>query len=191
MRHPLRAALIFQGGLVVLAVALCLLFGLTPWASMEWSLPALALAVTLTVPLLLPLLFMRHLNWAWAREIHAVVNQLIKLLFRRAPRGSVVLVAALAGIGEELLFRGFIQDGLDLLLGPIPALLIAAVLFGLVHAVTRAYFIIATLMGAYLGWIYLATGNLLVPILIHALYDWIAIRYYLFKLTTEPAYDAE
>ena len=93
----------------------------------------------------------------------------------------MVLVSALAGIGEELLFRGVIQDGLNLHFSTAASLIIASLLFGLAHAVTPAYFIIASLMGLYLGWLYLHTGNLLIPIIVHGLYDWIAIRFYLWN----------
>jgi membrane protease YdiL (CAAX protease family) len=32
-------------------------------------------------------------------------------------------------------------------------------------------------MGAYLGWLYVGSGNLLVPILVHALYDFVALAF--------------
>ena len=34
-------------------------------------------------------------------------------------------------------------------------------------------------MGFYLGWLYQATGNLLVPIMVHFLYDWVVLEWYL------------
>jgi len=46
--------------------------------------------------------------------------------------------------------------------------------FGLLHALTPAYFVLAALMGAYLGWLQMETGNLLVPIIVHWLYDALA-----------------
>nr|WP_239056945.1 CPBP family intramembrane glutamic endopeptidase [Wenzhouxiangella limi] len=89
------------------------------------------------------------------------------------------MVALLAGVGEELLFRGVIQGGLDGVIGPWPALALASLLFGAMHALSRAYFVLATVMGLYMGLVYLWTGNLLIPILIHFLYDWVVLRYYL------------
>ena len=41
---------------------------------------------------------------------------------------------------------------------------------------TLAYAMLAALVGGYLGWLHLASGNLLVPILAHALYDFVALR---------------
>ncbi|HMA98728.1 MAG TPA: CPBP family intramembrane glutamic endopeptidase, partial [Wenzhouxiangella sp.] len=58
---------------------------------------------------------------------------------------------------------------------------VASVVFGAMHALSRAYFMVATAMGFYLGWLYLATGNLLIPIVVHFVYDWVVLRYYLKK----------
>lgn len=179
--RPLVGALAFQAAVVVLALGLVWLFGLEPWQHMEWSWQALLWSLAATAPLaaMLVALPFHAVHWRWARDITHLIEGFLLPLFHRAPAGSVVLVAILAGVGEELLFRGVIQDGLAGPMGPVPALIIASVLFGLAHAVSTAYFIIASLMGLYLGWIYLHTGNLLIPIIVHALYDWIAIRYYL------------
>jgi membrane protease YdiL (CAAX protease family) len=49
------------------------------------------------------------------------------------------------------------------------------------HPMTPAYAVLASLAGAYLGWAYLATENLLVPVLAHALYDFTALVYLLRK----------
>ena len=52
-------------------------------------------------------------------------------------------------------------------------------MFGLLHPITRAYAVIAALLGAYLGGLWLAGGNLLTPIVAHALYDFVALVYLL------------
>jgi len=177
----LTVALAFQVAVVVVAVGLAWLFGLAPWERLQWSAPALGWSVTATLPLLAMLLVFPVARWQWAREISRIVEQVVLPLFNRAPAGSVLLVALLAGVGEELLFRGVVQDGLAGLFGPVTGLILASLLFGLAHAVTPAYFIIASLLGAYLGWLYVHSGNLLIPIIVHALYDWIAIHFYLWN----------
>jgi membrane protease YdiL (CAAX protease family) len=52
-------------------------------------------------------------------------------------------------------------------------------LFGALHALTPTYAILATLAGAYLGSVWLITGNLLVVIIAHGFYDFIALVYLL------------
>lgn len=181
-RHPLIGALVLQVAVIGLALLLALLFGLQPWQQWHWSLSVLGWSLLATLPLVLMLLVFPFLRWRWVRDISRLIEQLLAVLFKCAWPGSVVLVAMLAGVGEELLFRGVIQDGLSPPLGAFWALVVASLLFGLAHAVTPGYFIVASVMGAYLGWLYLLGGNLLIPVIVHALYDWIAIRFYLWRL---------
>ena len=58
---------------------------------------------------------------------------------------------------------------------PWPGLAVASLLFGLLHPITPTYVAIAALLGAYLGAVWLATGNLLTVIVAHALYDFVAL----------------
>jgi membrane protease YdiL (CAAX protease family) len=88
-----------------------------------------------------------------------------------------VVISLLAGAGEEGVFRGILQGYLSGVMGEVPALIAAAALFGLLHFITPLYAVLATLMGLYLGWLFLATGNLVVPMIVHALYDLAALLY--------------
>lgn len=80
---------------------------------------------------------------------------------------DIVLISCAAGIGEELFFRGLIQS--------FAGLWITAIIFGLLHALTPAYFIIATAIGVWFGLLYQFSDNLLVPMLAHAAYDIFAL----------------
>jgi len=82
-----------------------------------------------------------------------------------------------AGLGEEMLFRGIMQYELQSRLGDILSLGITATIFGLLHAVTPVYALLATMAGAYFGWIYQSAGNLAVPIITHTVYDIAALFY--------------
>lgn len=84
-------------------------------------------------------------------------------------------VALLAGFSEELLFRAVLQAWM-LQWGPLVGLLLSNLLFGLAHAITLLYAILAGLLGLYLGALFQfgGDGNLLVPTLSHALYDLVA-----------------
>ncbi len=81
---------------------------------------------------------------------------------------ELIALAAFAGIGEEVLFRGVLQPRIGLLL--------ATVLFGLVHSITPTYVIVASLLGGALGVLQLYGGNLWAPIIAHALYDYIGFQ---------------
>ena len=58
-----------------------------------------------------------------------------------------------------------------------PRVSITGVLFGLLHRITWMYAFFAALVGCYLGWLYVATGNLWVPMIAHGLYDFFAVVY--------------
>ena len=88
------------------------------------------------------------------------------------------MIAALAGLGEELLFRGVAQRGIEQVSGSGNIGLVAAsLLFGLAHPISKTYTFMATLVGLYLGGLLLASDNLLAPIVTHAAYDFAALVY--------------
>jgi len=89
---------------------------------------------------------------------------------------DLLILAAIAGISEEILFRGVIQPWMESSWGMLTGLIVSSVLFGLVHAVTLLYFLLATLMSAYLGLLLdiEASRNLLIPIVTHGFYDFLA-----------------
>lgn len=92
---------------------------------------------------------------------------------------SVVLVAP----SEELLFRGAIQGRLRERFGPYPSLVTASLLFGSLHLLNFSGSILPTLMsaliivviGGILGWLYEKSENIVVPIIVHAIYNFIIL----------------
>ncbi len=91
---------------------------------------------------------------------------------------TALALGAAAGIGEEMLFRGVMQFELGGWLGSdVVAVGLTSIVFGALHAVTPLYAGLAALASVYFGWLYLATGNLVVPIVTHAFYDWAALLY--------------
>ncbi len=87
----------------------------------------------------------------------------------------IALMAIGAGVTEELLFRGVFQTWLDGFLPAALAIILPNIVFGLLHARTALYAAIAGLVGCYLGLIFWASGNLVVPVVAHALYDVVAL----------------
>ena len=181
---PLIAA-IFEGGLAIVAVGLGWLLDRPPlrtfwfsWAGALWGLVA-------TLPLLGLLWLMLKCPWRpFVRTLRIVEEHFVPLL-RQCSVAEMAVIALLAGVGEEALVRGIVQSALgdwlgDWLGGPwgaAIALVAAAVLFGLAHAITPVYTLMAGLIGLYLGAAWLLVGNLLVPITTHAAYDFCALVY--------------
>ena len=80
----------------------------------------------------------------------------------------ILLAVIMAPVFEEIIFRGIIQKGLiNKGLKPKTAIVISAVVFGLVHG-NPWQFVGAVLLGSVLGLVYYKTKSLLLPILLHA-----------------------
>lgn len=170
-------ALAFEAGLVGLAVVLGWWTGYRPFALVRVAWEALAWGVVATAPLILGLWWCtRTRQPALARLMEEVEGRLVPL-FARSSYFELAMISLVAGIGEEGLFRGVIQRALAAHLYPSIGLLAASVLFGLGHTITPAYGLVAGLIGLYLGALFVASGNLLPPIVAHALYDFVALVY--------------
>ena len=80
---------------------------------------------------------------------------------------GLIVIAVVAGIGEELIFRGLIQrkfyKGLN---NPHLAICGAAIIFSAIHMQFYG-FLPRMMLGALFGYLYLWTGNLWVPIAAH------------------------
>lgn len=177
--RPLTAALAFEGLMIPVALVLAWALGVQPWPDLRPTLYGVLGGIGATVPLVGILALSALLRPGWFADLENLVRPLIDSLLRGRGPWAVVAVAALAGLGEELLFRGVLQSWLAGFAWPATAVALAAVAFGLAHAVTRAYFVLATVMGLYLGALYQATGDLLLVCLVHGLYDGIALVYLL------------
>lgn len=130
--------------------------------------PGLLVLVLLGVALALVLRF-----WTAGRE--RVLRPVAALLpVTTAERRTFVWVAITAGIAEEIVFRGFLLVYLtEIATVPLgPAMLVSAALFGLAHSYQGLGGVLLTgLAGYWLAGLFVLTGSLLLPILVHALVD--------------------
>jgi hypothetical protein len=180
-RNFALVAACFEGGLAVLAVGLGWLLGRAPLQTLHWTWPDAGWGAAAVLPPLGILWLCVKCPWRPLAEIIRVIDEVLVPLFENCRLSEFAVIAALAGLGEELLFRGVIQTAVAEWvggnLGVWVGLAAAGLLFGLGHAVTFTYVLLAGLIGLYLGGIWLATGNLLVPMLAHAGYDFLALVY--------------
>jgi membrane protease YdiL (CAAX protease family) len=174
-------AVAVEGAIALVAMFLAWLFGVPLRDQMPDSRATLAAAVArgfvATAPMLAIFLCLVHSERPALRELREQVDRLIRQMFPSASIGQVALVAALAGAGEELLFRGVLQTVLGWWITPVAALVIASLLFGLAHALSKVYFTLATVIGFFLGWLTWYFNDLLAPMVAHGLYDFIALVY--------------
>ncbi len=87
---------------------------------------------------------------------------------------SVVLL--FGAIGEELLFRGYGFQVLVRAIGPFATILPVSVLFGFAHAENLSFgvlpFLNTVLWGVLLGWAFIRSGDLWLPIGLHFGWNW-------------------
>lgn len=171
----LRIAVAGEGGLLLLGWALSRWLGIHLTDHLHLSLPGILWGVIASLPLFLGLYWTLHTESpAIKRLVQLVQDQLGPFVAARSP-AELALVAALAGLAEEVLFRGVLQGELARRLPDFLALVLTSAAFGLAHFLTLSYALLAALAGLYLGTLYWVQGNLLVPIVAHALYDLVAL----------------
>lgn len=168
----------FEGILLALAWVLTAVFALHPWSGSELNASTLLQVVLFTLPMLLAMWAMAYLPIPSIRDLDRQVRDIVEELFADSPLWVLLFVSMAAGLGEEWLFRGVLQTGLEQAAGAVTAIAISSLAFGLAHAISRAYFLASTLAGAYLGVLYWWSDNLWLVVLVHAAYDLVALRYY-------------
>ena len=171
-------AVSFEASLVVIAAILAWFFGTPLLADFKWEWKATFLGLSSTLPMLAFFGWMLQSEYPPFVEIREFLNTFVHQLFGE---WSIVHLAALsivAGIGEEILFRGVLQSGIGNIASPGIGILVASFLFALCHALTKAYFISTFIIGIYLSLVWQASENLLTPIVTHAAYDFVALLYF-------------
>jgi len=136
------------------------------------------------LPLIAGYFVLRTLPFSGIRRIDRLVRELFGQYMSHWNLWQIALIAALAGLGEELFFRGLMQLGISSVFNVWLAILLTSLLFGLVHAITPTYFVLAFIISLYLGFLFEHTGNLLVPIAVHALYDFFVFLFIRFTPRT-------
>lgn len=107
----------------------------------------------------------------WARQSEDRAAELTTFLTTFTSPGdfllAFVVIAVLPGIGEELLFRGMLQPGLQKATGNVHAAIwISAILFSSIHLQFFG-FVPRLLLGVLFGYLYYWSGNIVVPMLAH------------------------
>lgn len=166
--------LLFQAGIVVLGLLPLLLFdipvamdGLGVAAYLLWGLAGGALTYGVLLLLSVTGVLSSDSLQKHIRDLHRFV--------RSQSWPVLITLAVLAGVGEELLFRGVIQGWVGQHLGVTAGVLAGAVLFGLAHAMSWSYFLVATVLGGVFGVVYAVTDSLQLVMVWHAVYDLVVI----------------
>jgi membrane protease YdiL (CAAX protease family) len=174
-------AVIVEGGLALVAAVLAWLFGVPIREQIAPLGPPLAWAVArglmITLPMLAVFWWLMHWDRPALSQLREQVRWLVGEMFPDGRWGQLALVALLAGVGEELFFRGVVQYLLIDWTNAFVGLLVASLVFGAAHALSKLYFLLATLIGICFGWLVLQYNDLVAPMVAHSVYDFVALLY--------------
>jgi len=109
---------------------------------------------------------------AWMGEMEGQTAEMLKILLKMDHGGellfNLLIIALIPGIGEELIFRGIIQQEIDRALKkPWLAVVFSSLIFSAIHFQFEG-FLPRFLLGMILGLLLMWTRNLWLPILVHA-----------------------
>jgi len=169
---------LFELALVPLALVLGYFLQIHPTADLSFSWMAIFYGFIAALPMIALFVLMQRYPVGGLAKIQEFFEKVFCPLLGDLNWLQLAALSLFAGVGEELLFRGLLQsgfakwDGMNGLLG-------SNILFGLAHAVTTTYTVLAAAAGVYLGllWEIAPQHNLLVPITTHAFYDFLALVY--------------
>jgi membrane protease YdiL (CAAX protease family) len=185
-----KSACYFEASLALVAVFLGWVADIDPFENIYFSEIAIAYGVIGTAPLFLMFIALENMQGESVANIRKLLLNTLGPGLHRYHWRDLLILAAIAGVSEELLFRGVIQPMIESSWGITVGLIGSNIVFGLVHAVTPLYALLAGLVGIYLGLSldYAGDRNLLIPIIIHGFYDFLAfvalMRVYRAGITT-------
>jgi len=167
---------LFEGGLIVVALAVGWLFDVNPVESLTFDWAALLWGFLAAIPIFGLFLLFHRFPLGPMAPIKRFLIEMLGPMLSVCRWFDLVLLALLAGLAEEVLFRGLLQPWMERSWGATAGLAGSNVLFGLAHLITPLYAVVAGLIGLYLGFLLDAIGerNLLVPVVTHAVYDYLA-----------------
>ena len=168
-------AVLVEGGLVLLALLIGWLFEKHPLSRLKLDLVGVGWGLVATLPLLAAFFVMNRWPIGPLAGLKKFSETTVRPMMQPLSKVDLLGISCLAGLGEEMVFRGLAQDllGTQLPLGY--AIAAASLMFGIVHAITPTYFVLALLAGGYLGWVYAMTGDIAAPIVAHAAYDFVVL----------------
>lgn len=170
-----KTACYFEASLILVAVGFGWMVDINPFDYFHFSEHAIAFGVFGTLPLFLLFLASQQSNLETLKSIRKILLETLCPSLHQHHWADLFVLAAIAGVGEELLFRGVLQSWMEHLWGMNAGLLVSSVIFGMIHALTPLYAVVAFFISVYLGLAldYGGTRNLLTPIVIHSLYDFL------------------
>ena len=183
--HVFRTALAIEIGLGLVALLLGWITGIDVrrWLPRLETDYAYSIALSIaggfvcTCPMIIGMNLLLRLKFRAIHQIRQLEDSadIIPLLELRTI--EILTLSIAAGVGEELLLRGWLMGWLLDIDAPIAfgrsvlALMLSSLAFGLMHPITPLYMALTALLGFYLGVVTIWTQDLLLAMVAHASYD--------------------
>ncbi|WP_437192104.1 CPBP family intramembrane glutamic endopeptidase [Planctomicrobium sp. SH527] len=181
-------SLVLLVGMNLVSVLLVWWSGLQPFARVHFEVNAF-LVGTVAAFIMMVIAMM-------AKDVRKQAEQIMGPFLSECHWMTLLLLSIGVGFSEELLFRGVLEPWAARI-DPIGALIAVNVLFGLLHAVSFQYAILAGTLGVAMSLLAMGPGgdNLLRPMVTHSVYDFLAFlwiaRNYRLTHPVEPEATAE
>lgn len=187
-------AAMFELGIGLLAVVLASFAGVHPHETMpkitEYNRIGFGLVTGFAVGL--GMVIMVHgleiFRFRWIEDASEIAEKHLSVLLRVCNVWHLFALSLCAGVGEELLFRGWLQGTLVRELEPFGmggiafAIFLASLMFGIVHPLSRGYVVVATILGIILGITAYWSQNIFMAIIGHTVYDAILMILFVRKM---------
>ena len=186
--NPFLAAAWFELSLGFIAIILGAMLGINPREHLPRGLPlaqfdwlwitrSIAIAVPFALLLLIVVQLIGRLPLDELNRLERVTKNQLRSMLGPSTIPQLIILSLAAGVGEELLFRGLIQNALlslyspTTLTGALPAIACSSIAFGFAHPISKSYILVTTLIGLLFGFLYWHYQDLLACVLAHSLYD--------------------
>ena len=187
-------AAMFELGIGLLAVVLASFAGVHPHETMpkitEYNRIGFGLVTGFAVGL--GMVIMVHgleiFRFRWIEDASEIAEKHLSVLLRGCNVWHLFALSLCAGVGEELLVRGWLQGTLVRELEPFGmggiafAIFLASLMFGIVHPLSRGYVVVATILGIILGITAYWSQNIFMAIIGHTVYDAILMILFVRKM---------
>ena len=184
----LNFAALFEGGLLVVAFGVGWIVEVNPVEHLTFSWTAFGVGLVATLPMLLIFLIGERVRLQGFQRIRSFMVDMLGPYLDVCRWYDLLLLAAVVGLCEELLFRGLLQSWIGRLGHP-AGIIGSNILFGLAHCVTPLYAVWAGLIGVYLALLLGSGGRpgLLAPMTAHAAYDFVGFLIVVRAYRNSPA----
>ena len=168
-------ALIFEGGILLLACLLSWYWQHPLFRYLSISAGGLCWGLISSIPLFFLFFIGMELSWKSMKEIRQFMMTQFYPLIKDCSLFELALVSLLAGCGEELFFRGFLQELISNAWGMPAGLIVSSMVFSMMHPVSLMYSIVVFFISLYLGIIFIVSNTLFSVIVCHSVYDFVAM----------------